>query len=85
MNTKPKQIVTGITKIKKHPSFVLMVFIGTAVIALATFTDSINKLVDLVKTVSPEEARTKLSQTAVPFESTAFVEAAGLSCPSYQG
>jgi len=76
MNGKTGQLYAGLDRIRKHPVFALMVFIGTVVIALATFTDSIKKLTELTEAVSPEQARGRLVKMAVPFDSTAFVEAA---------
>lgn len=76
MHEKSGQSYVGLDRFRKHPVFALMVFIGTTVIALATFTDSIKKLTELSEDVSPEQARGRLVKMAVPFDSTAFVEAA---------
>ncbi|MGR8930187.1 MAG: ankyrin repeat domain-containing protein [Gammaproteobacteria bacterium] len=66
-----------ITQIKNHPTFTILVFVGTLVIALATFTDAVTKLIGLTETASPEQARIKLAQMTIPYDDTHFVEAAG--------
>lgn len=65
-----------IDKIKNHPTFTVLIFVGTLVIALASFTDAVTKLTGLTETISPEQARLNLAKMAVPYDGTHFVETA---------
>ena len=71
--TKIKKIITGI---RNNPVIVLLIFIGTIIIALASFTNAAKNLFDMITGQSPEEARQELRKLSLNFEPNVFLECA---------
>lgn len=64
-------------RIKSHKAVALILGIGSAIIALASFTDAAKNLISLFdRGPSPEAARTTLAGLSVPFTQEAFVKSA---------
>ncbi|SCZ87032.1 ankyrin repeat domain-containing protein [Nitrosomonas mobilis] len=68
-----------ISRAKNHPLILVLIFLGTIVIYMATFTDAAKKLIELVTpppAMSPEAARIELSRLMLPYTADTFIEAA---------
>lgn len=68
-----------ILRAKNHPLILVLIFLGTIVIYMATFTDAAKKLIELVTpapVMSPETARIELSRLMLLYTADTFVEAA---------
>jgi len=73
---KPTLTETWLGRMQRNRLVALAIFVGTVVIALATFTDALKNLKGLLDKPSPEEARLKLAEMSVPFKPEAFLTAA---------
>lgn len=80
MNSNNLRINAMISRIKEHPVVLALVFLGTVVIALSTFTDAVKNLMKEVTSssspLSPEMAREELSRLSLPYTAEKFVEVA---------
>ena len=68
-----------ISRAKNHPLILVLIFLGTIVIYMATFTDAAKKLIELVTpppAMSPEAARIELSRLMLLYTADTFIEAA---------
>jgi uncharacterized protein len=63
-------------QIKRNPIVASLLFLGTAVIALSTFTDAAKKLFSVIPGQSPEAARAALGGMSLKYTSEEFVQCA---------
>jgi hypothetical protein len=70
MIPKSTRVSAIISQIKNHPTVIALIFFGTVVISLSTFTDAAKHLVDLITPdsgYSLEAARAELSRLSLPY------------------
>lgn len=65
-----------IEKIKRHPIVLVVAFTATLIVSLATLTDAIDQLSNLVGGMSREEAREELRKLGLQYTADVFVESA---------
>lgn len=68
-----------LARVRNHPVASAFVVLGTAVIALAAFTDAAGTLLRLAGVGRQASARTEISQLGLPFDADTFVDAASRS------
>lgn len=79
MIPKSTRVSAIIQQIKNHPTVIALIFFGTVVISLSTFTDAAKHLIGVITPdpgYSPETARTELIRLSLPYTADAFIEAA---------
>jgi len=77
MQNDSRKVIRLISRLRNHPATVVILTLGTVVIALSTFTDALKRLGALMPPwESPETARIKLSQMAYEYTPDSFVSSA---------
>src|SRR5205814_2599855 len=62
------------SRIKNNSLLAVLVVLGTIIVALAAFTDALNKLFDLTRYSRPESARARLSGMSLNFDGKDFIQ-----------
>jgi ankyrin repeat protein len=74
---KPKEESRRIiSRIRNNPLIVSAVLLAIFLVGLASFTDTVNKLLNWISTEQPEAARMELSRLSLAYTGDAFVDAA---------
>ena len=76
MKQQTSRIERTISRIKGNPIVASLIFLGTIIIALSTFTDSAKKLLSVIPKQSPEAARSALGGMSLEYTPEAFVRSA---------
>lgn len=63
-----------ISRIKNNPVTASVIVLGTIIIALAAFTDSVRTLLSVIEENRPEAARTELAQLSLEYTPDVFIE-----------
>jgi uncharacterized protein len=76
MKQRTSRIERTVSRIKSNPIVASLIFLGTIIIALSTFTDSAKKLLSVIPKQSPEAARSALGGMSLEYTPETFVRSA---------